>query len=113
MILVGVDGSRAGLEAAGWAAREAALRRVPLRVVHAIPAWVLWIIVAIWTVPTLGVLVSSFRTAEDQRASGWWEAIGDLDNLTLDNYRTVLESSGTAKLGDSLLNSFAIAIPAV
>jgi len=41
MILVGVDGSRAGLEAAGWAAREAALRRVPLRVVHAIPAWVL------------------------------------------------------------------------
>jgi nucleotide-binding universal stress UspA family protein len=41
MILVGVDGSRAGLEAAGWAAREAALRRVPLRVVHAMPRWAL------------------------------------------------------------------------
>jgi Universal stress protein UspA and related nucleotide-binding proteins len=41
MILVGVDGSRAGLEAAGWAAREAALRHVPLRVVHAVPGWVL------------------------------------------------------------------------
>ncbi|MFO7251870.1 MAG: universal stress protein [Actinomycetes bacterium] len=41
MILVGVDGSRAGLAAVAWAAREAALRRMPLRVVHAIPAWAL------------------------------------------------------------------------
>ncbi|MFD1939994.1 MULTISPECIES: universal stress protein [Nonomuraea] len=39
MIVVGVDGSRAGLEAVGWAAAEAALRRVPLRVVHAIHRW--------------------------------------------------------------------------
>lgn len=39
MIIVGVDGSLAGLEAAGWAAREAALRAVPLRVVHAMPRW--------------------------------------------------------------------------
>ncbi|MBP2703928.1 universal stress protein [Microbispora sp. RL4-1S] len=39
MIIAGVDGSRAGLEAAVWAAREAAMRHVPLRVVHAIHAW--------------------------------------------------------------------------
>ncbi|MET9342916.1 universal stress protein [Nonomuraea sp. NPDC003804] len=39
MIVVGVDGSRAGLEAVAWAAREAALRGVPLRVAHAIYAW--------------------------------------------------------------------------
>ncbi|MEU7740771.1 universal stress protein [Nonomuraea sp. NPDC049158] len=39
MIIVGVDGSRAGLEAVGWAAREAALREVPLTVVHAMPGW--------------------------------------------------------------------------
>ncbi|MDA0634217.1 universal stress protein [Nonomuraea sp. MCN248] len=41
MIIVGVDGSRAGLEAAAWAAREAALRQAPLRIGHAIAAWVL------------------------------------------------------------------------
>ncbi|MFI7700604.1 universal stress protein [Nonomuraea sp. NPDC049480] len=41
MIVVGVDGSRAGLEAAGWAAREAALRGVMLKVVHAMPGWAL------------------------------------------------------------------------
>ncbi|MBT2231384.1 universal stress protein [Nonomuraea sp. NEAU-A123] len=39
MIIVGVDGSRAGLEAAGWAAMEAALREVPLTVAHAMPRW--------------------------------------------------------------------------
>ncbi|HEX4815462.1 universal stress protein [Nonomuraea sp. NPDC049480] len=39
MILVGVDGSRAGLDAVGWAAREAALRDVPLKVAHAMPRW--------------------------------------------------------------------------
>jgi nucleotide-binding universal stress UspA family protein len=40
MIIAGVDGSQAGLEAAGWAAREAALRGVSLKVVHALPEWV-------------------------------------------------------------------------
>ena len=40
MILVGVDGSRAGIEAAAWAAKEAVLHRVPLRVVNAVPRWV-------------------------------------------------------------------------
>ncbi|MBX6386794.1 MAG: universal stress protein [Microbispora sp.] len=39
MILVGVDGSHAALAAAAWAAREADLRGVPLRVANAIPAW--------------------------------------------------------------------------
>ncbi|MFC0865570.1 universal stress protein [Sphaerimonospora cavernae] len=41
MIVVGIDGSQAGLEATAWAAGEALLRGVPLRVVHAIPRWVL------------------------------------------------------------------------
>ncbi|MDI9885826.1 universal stress protein [Streptomyces sp. HNM0645] len=34
-VTVGVDGSREGLAAADWAAREASLRGVPLRIVHA------------------------------------------------------------------------------
>ncbi|GLW09330.1 hypothetical protein Misp01_44590 [Microtetraspora sp. NBRC 13810] len=39
MIVVGVDGSRAGLEAVAWAAGEAALRRRALHIVHALPGW--------------------------------------------------------------------------
>ncbi|MBB2910814.1 nucleotide-binding universal stress UspA family protein [Streptosporangium becharense] len=39
MIVVGVDGSPAGLAAAGWAAREAGVRGTSLRVVHVMPAW--------------------------------------------------------------------------
>ncbi|RMF47129.1 MAG: carbohydrate ABC transporter permease [Anaerolineae bacterium] len=32
----------------------------------------LFLIVALWTIPTLGVLVSSFRTRFDIQTSGWW-----------------------------------------
>ncbi|GAA2899033.1 universal stress protein [Streptosporangium fragile] len=39
MIVVGVDGSQAGLAAVSWAVREAGLRGTALRVVHAMPAW--------------------------------------------------------------------------
>ncbi|MDH2430815.1 universal stress protein [Sphaerisporangium sp. TRM90804] len=39
MIIVGVDGSEAALEAARWAAREAVLHGTSLHVVHAMPAW--------------------------------------------------------------------------
>jgi len=79
---------------------------------RAIPASILWIIVLIWSLPTLGLLVSSFRPEEAQRSTGWWKVFSGLDELTLDNYDTVLSASSTAKLSDSLLNSFAIAIPA-
>lgn len=36
-ITVGIDGSRASLDAADWAAREAQRRRLPLRLLHASP----------------------------------------------------------------------------
>jgi len=79
---------------------------------RAIPASFLWIIVAIWSLPTVGLLISSFRSSSAQRSTGWWKVFGDADELTLQNYRDVLSASSTAKLTDSLLNSAAIAIPA-
>jgi alpha-glucoside transport system permease protein len=82
------------------------------RWLRAIPAAFLWIIVIIWSLPTLGLAVSSFRTRQDQRSSGWWDAVTHPKDLTLDNYRLVLNSSGTQSLTKSLVNSFAIAIPA-
>lgn len=41
MIVVGADGLPSGVAAAGWAAREAVLRGVTLRVVNVVPEWCL------------------------------------------------------------------------
>jgi len=73
---------------------------------------VLWLIVIVWSIPTFGLLASSFRSKDAQAKSGWWNIFGGLDQLSLDNYRTVLKSSGTASVSKSLLNSVAIAVPA-
>jgi alpha-glucoside transport system permease protein len=69
-------------------------------------------IVAIWTVPTLGLLVSSFRTEEAVQSTGWWTSIAnplDFTQWTLDNYSEVLFESGMA---NAFVNSLVVAIPA-
>jgi alpha-glucoside transport system permease protein len=60
----------------------------------------------IWLVPTLGLLVTSFRPRADIQSTGWW----DLSNLhlTLDNYRQVLEAQG---MFQAFLNTVFIAVP--
>ena len=73
-----------------------------------IPTWVLWIVVVVWSIPTLGLFVNSFRDRDAQRATGWWKLRPD--ELTIDNYQSIFESR--AGIGRSLLNSAAIAIPA-
>ncbi len=75
---------------------------------RSIPTWVLWSLVFIWIIPTFGLFVNSFRTRDAQRATGWWKTTPG--ELTFENYRDIFESR--AGLGQSLLNSAAIAIPA-
>lgn len=83
------------------------------RFLRGVPPWlILWGLVIVWSIPTLGLFVNSFRPREVQRANGWWEAGGQLGDLTLDNYRGVLSARTSASLWDALLNSLAIAIPA-
>jgi alpha-glucoside transport system permease protein len=77
-----------------------------------VPTTVLWALVVLWTVPTLGVAVSSFRDSTAVRTTGWWEVVVD-PQLTFENYREVFSSSGSGgtTMWDHLVNSIAITIP--
>ncbi|MDJ0792046.1 MAG: carbohydrate ABC transporter permease [Acidimicrobiia bacterium] len=81
-----------------------------------IPSWILWFLVIVWTVPTLGLFINSFRSRDAQRGSGWWLFFQDAERygtgLTLDNYRDVLGSEATGGVANGLLNSMAIAVVA-
>ena len=63
-------------------------------------------IALIWLVPTLGLLVTSFRPRSDIQSTGWWD-IADL-HLTLTNYQQVLSAQGMAQ---AFLNTVFIAVP--
>jgi alpha-glucoside transport system permease protein len=70
------------------------------------------IIAVIWTIPTFGLFVTSFRPGADSSSTGWWTVFVH-PGFTLTNYFEALTSGGTAlTLGQSFLNSLAIAIPA-
>jgi alpha-glucoside transport system permease protein len=66
-------------------------------------------ITLVWIIPTLGLLVSSFRPLTEISSSGWWTALSPPFKFTLDNYSGVLNSGN---LGQSFFNSFMITIPA-
>ncbi|HUG29690.1 MAG TPA: carbohydrate ABC transporter permease [Candidatus Limnocylindria bacterium] len=67
------------------------------------------VIAFIWIVPTLGLLVNSFRPAEEVSRSGWWTALFPPWDFTLANYARVIDAND---LGDSFINSLFITIPA-
>ena len=69
------------------------------------------VIAVVWTIPTFGLLVSSFRPAELIRTTGWW-TIFQNPGFTLENYATVLfsTSSSSPQLGSYIVNSIAITL---
>jgi alpha-glucoside transport system permease protein len=66
-------------------------------------------LMVIWIVPTLGLLVSSFRPQSVLSTSGWWTAFAPPYQFTMENYRDVVNQSG---IGRAFINSLFIAIPA-
>lgn len=80
---------------AGWAARIAVA-----------------LIALAWTVPTLGLLVSSFRRPSDVSTTGWWTVLANplrfFTHATLSNYTQVLDNG----MGRAFVNTVAVAVPA-
>jgi alpha-glucoside transport system permease protein len=67
------------------------------------------VLMLIWAVPTIGLLVNSFRPQGTLSRSGWWTAFAPPYQFTMENYAEVLNQQG---IGQAFINSLFIAIPA-
>jgi alpha-glucoside transport system permease protein len=78
------------------------LQRLPLHVV-------IIIFCAIWVIPTIGMVLNSFRSLSDMQAAGWWTTLFPPHGFTLSSYQQVLNIEGVVpSIGYSIL----ITIPA-
>jgi alpha-glucoside transport system permease protein len=80
-------------------------------IISRIPTGALWLLVLVWALPTIGLFANSFRGPSEQRTTPWWLMYRD-DALTLGNYGTVLGTDVQGGLGQAVVNSFSIALPA-
>jgi alpha-glucoside transport system permease protein len=76
---------------------------------HAPVYLILAVTAVVWILPALGLFVASLRTTAANAERGWWTAIFEPSQLTLQNYRDVLADS---RIVDSLWNTVLIAVPA-
>jgi alpha-glucoside transport system permease protein len=67
------------------------------------------LLMVLWLLPTIGLLVNSFRPAQDVASTGWWQGLLNPGNFTLQNYQDVLAQNGIA---EAFVNSLFITIPA-
>jgi alpha-glucoside transport system permease protein len=69
------------------------------------------ILCLLWTIPTIGLLVTSFRTRDDAATSGWWTAL--LKPFSADWTTSNYSGAWTgADLSSGFINSIVVAIPA-
>jgi alpha-glucoside transport system permease protein len=67
------------------------------------------VIAVFWTIPTIGLFITSIRPEVDTLRTGWWQIFVN-PTFTLENYENVL--FGRDSLLGPFLNSIAISIPA-
>ena len=80
----------------------AGLQRLPLHIV-------IIIFCAIWVVPTVGMIINSFRSVSDMGVAGWWTTLFPPHGFTFASYQQVLAIEGVAP---SIVSSVLITIPA-
>jgi alpha-glucoside transport system permease protein len=93
--------------------REPAAKAVRKRFSHPVASFFMIVLTVVWTIPTIGLLISSFRPAGQVATTGWW-TIFEHPSFTGSNYHTVLFVGGygvSNGLMPYLINSLAITIP--
>ncbi len=90
------------------------LSRILVRWASGFPLRFTIILIAfLWTLPTVGLLISSFRTPIAVQNSGWWTALlhpFEAAQWTAQNYITVFTEGD---MGTAFLNSFLVTVPSV
>jgi alpha-glucoside transport system permease protein len=80
-----------------------------------IAAVVVWAITFIWTIPTIGLFVTSFKTDNNILEQAWWTSLLH-PSFTLENYKGVFLGNGSESLSNGVLpyfiNSIVITLPA-
>ena len=75
---------------------------------------ILGVLCALWLLPVVGLLITSFRETADARSTGWWTVL-QTGGLTIQNYLDALsgQTSGTGQsLAGQFLNTVAVVVPA-
>jgi alpha-glucoside transport system permease protein len=71
------------------------------------------VIAVLWTIPTFGLLISSFRPEDAIKRTGWWTFFSE-PLVTFQNYQAVLDpNEAGANLPSSFINSLVMTIPSV
>ena len=79
----------------------------------------LTLIAIFWTVPTIGLLITSIRVPDDVASSGWWTVFAGKVHFTMRNYIEVLGTGGvdasnaaaSNNLGQAFLNTIIMSVP--
>ncbi len=77
-----------------------------------LPRVSLLLVCLLWTLPTIGLLISSVRQEDDVKSSGWWTVFlnpFDFGQWTFANYDQVLFGNGMA---NAFVNSLVVTVPA-
>ena len=78
------------------------LQRLPLH-------FIVIIFCAIWVIPTVGMVINSFRALSDMQSAGWWTTLFTPHGFTFASYQQVLNIEGVQP---SIVTSILITIPA-
>lgn len=66
------------------------------------------VIAVLWSIPTFGLFVASFRPATLITSTGWWQGLIPPWQFTIQNYENVIQANG---MGQAFINSLILAIP--